>query len=416
MYHMIYFETRNKGDSYMPRAIWILVIGMAINFTGASFLWPLNTIYLSQELGQSLTFAGIVLMFNGGANVIGNLLGGKLYDYIGGYKTIVLGVSITMVSAFLLVFFHSRLFAYIGLLIIIGFGSGIMVPCMYAMAGSVWPDGGRRPFNAMYVSQNVGVAAGSAIGGLLASYRFDFVFFGNGIMYLLFFVLAFCFFRNLPLNAGKVGITAVFEENIVEGNKKRMYALLLLSFGYLVCTLCYNQWSSTISVHTQSLGIPLQLYSILWTINGAMIVFCQPFIKFFIDRWFHSLKSQMIVGIIIFAASFLVLAQAKTFSFFVFSMVVITIGEMFVWPAVPTVASHLAPEGQEGFYQGIVNSFGAGGRLLGPVVGGFIADLYGMTVLFYVVVVMFLLPFITTLIYDRRLHDSITEKKAVSNE
>lgn len=76
----------------MPRTLWLLVIGMFINVTGASFLWPLNTIYIHQHLGKSLTAAGFVLMLNSGANVLGNLFGGYLFDKIGGFKTVVLHV------------------------------------------------------------------------------------------------------------------------------------------------------------------------------------------------------------------------------------------------------------------------------------------------------------------------------------
>ena len=68
----------------MPKALWLLVLGMAINVTGSSFLWPLNTIYIHDILGKSLSVAGLVLMLNAGASVIGNLTGGYLFDKIGG--------------------------------------------------------------------------------------------------------------------------------------------------------------------------------------------------------------------------------------------------------------------------------------------------------------------------------------------
>lgn len=74
----------------MPRALWLLIIGMAVNVIGSSFLWPLNTIYIHDYLGKSLSVAGIVLMLNAGATVIGNLFGGNLYDKLGGYKSILL--------------------------------------------------------------------------------------------------------------------------------------------------------------------------------------------------------------------------------------------------------------------------------------------------------------------------------------
>ncbi len=53
----------------MPKSLWLLVIGMMVNVTGSSFLWPLNTIYLHDHLGKTLSMAGIVLMLNAGASV-----------------------------------------------------------------------------------------------------------------------------------------------------------------------------------------------------------------------------------------------------------------------------------------------------------------------------------------------------------
>src|SRR5690625_5935061 len=72
----------------MPKSIWLLVIATTINVTGASFLWPLNTIYMHNELGRSLAFAGFILMFNQAASIAGNLIGGALFDKIIAYKTI----------------------------------------------------------------------------------------------------------------------------------------------------------------------------------------------------------------------------------------------------------------------------------------------------------------------------------------
>ncbi len=75
----------------------------------------------------------------------------------------------------------------------------------------------------------------------------------------------------------------------------------------------------------------------------------------------------MLLGIIIFTVSFIVVAYAETFKMFVVAMVIVTFGEMFLWPAIPTIANQLAPKGREGFYQGVVNSSATIGRMLGPI-------------------------------------------------
>ena len=44
-------------------------------------------------------------------------------------------------------------------------------------------------------------------------------------------------------------------------------------------------------------------------------------------------------------SSFLVTSFAHHFAIFVVGMVILTFGEMFVWPAVPTIANKLALKG-----------------------------------------------------------------------
>jgi MFS family permease len=394
----------------MPKALWLLVIGMVINVTGASFLWPLNTIFIHQELGKSLSVAGLVLMLNAGAGVIGNLVGGRLFDRIGGYKTILLGISITMVSAFTLAFYHSWIY-YVVLMVGLGFGSGVTFPSMYAMAGSVWPEGGRKAFNSIYVAQNLGVAVGAALGGLVASIRFDYVFFANGFMYILFFFIAFFGFKNMKVDRSESRQTSILEQGVVIENKARFKALLILCIGFIICWIAYVQWQTTISVHTQALGISLSQYSLIWTVNGALIVLGQPLISLLIKKWFHTLKGQIYFGLAVFMVSFFILAQAEVFMIFVVAMIILTIGEMFVWPAVPTIAHQLAPKGKAGFYQGVVNSVATGGRMIGPFFGGVVVDLFGMQALFYGLMLIFMIGFVSTYIYDRHLQETVVPKQ-----
>ncbi|MGV2941767.1 MDR family MFS transporter [Mesobacillus sp. LC4] len=387
----------------MPRALWLLVIGMAVNVTGSSFLWPLNTIYINDHLGKSLSVAGVVLMLNSAASVIGNLFGGSLFDKIGGYKSIILGISITIVALLGLTFWPGWP-QYIFFLTLVGFGSGIVFPAMYAMAGSVWKEGGRKAFNAIYVAQNLGVAIGAALGGLVASYSFQLIFMANAAMYLIFMMIAIIGYRRIDTRAAKQ--TNVLQENGTVKSHTKLYALLVLAIGYLLCWVGYVQWQTTIAAYTQELNISLNQYSILWTINGALIVLGQPVVNRLIKPFQNKLKLQIIIGMVIFMVSYAVAAGAQAFSGFVAGMVILTIGEMLIWPAVPTIANDLAPKGREGFYQGIVNSTATGGRMIGPLMGGILVDLYGMPMLFAILIALMFIGIFTTVIYDRKLKET----------
>lgn len=379
----------------IPKSVWWLVIGMALNITGSSFLWPLNTIYMKQELGKSLTVAGLVLMINSFGMVIGNLLGGSLFDKLGGYKTILIGTFTCLFSTTLLNFFHGWPW-YAVWLVMLGFGGGMIIPAIYAMAGAVWPNGGRQTFNAIYLAQNIGVAVGAAMGGFVAEFSFNYIFLANLIMYIVFALVAVTQF-NIEVKA-KVKYPTHLD---ITGkkNKARFISLVLICAMFAICWVAYIQWESTIASFTQSINISMAQYSVLWTINGIMILVAQPLIKPILYLLKGNLKKQMFVGIIIFMLSFFVTSFAENFTIFVVGMIILTFGEMFVWPAVPTIANQLAPDGKQGQYQGFVNSAATVGKAFGPFLGGVLVDAFNMRMMFIGMMILLVFALVLLMIF-----------------
>lgn len=398
----------------LPRSMWILLSGMMINMIGSSFLWPLNTIYLHDYLGKSLSLAGFVLMLNSLASVIGNFLGGYLFDKIGGYKSVLIGAIISLGSLIGLTLFHGWPH-YAVFLIIVGFGSAIVNPAMYALAGATWKEGGRSTFNAMYVSANVGVAIGTAACGYIASLSIVYIFPANMLLYVVFFFIVIFGFKRL---AGDADVTARPARKMagkgIERLSKSIIALTIVSIGYVIAHIAYSQWQTTIATYTQEINISLEQYSLLWTTNGALIVFGQPFIAFINRTVTKKLKSQIMVGYIIFMAAFFIASKSISFTGFLTAMIILTVGEMFVWPAIPAIANDLAEPGRSGFYQGFVNGAATIGRMIGPVLGGVVVDYFDMSALFTLLLALFIIAIVSTLIYDRGLF--YKEKRSKTTE
>lgn len=391
----------------MPKSIWLLVIGMLVNNIGSSLIWPINTIYMHDHLGQSLTVAGLILLINSGEGVLGSLIGGYLFDRIGGYKSIMLGIGITTLALTGLTFWHGWPH-YVIFLTIMGFGSGIVFPSMFAMVGMLWPEGGRRGFNTMYIAQNVGVAIGPALAGPIAQFSFTYIFMSNLAMYIIFFMIAFFGYRNLETHT--LSRKKEEREDLVKDNengkrkdKATFYSLLIVSSVFLLATIAYSQWASTMSTHMQGLGISLQEYGLLWTINGLIIITIQPLVSPILNRYEHKIKKQLVIGVIIMMLSFVVIQFAERFTIFAVAMVIITLGEILVWPAIPAIASRLSPKGLEGMYQGIVTSAGSIGRMIGPFFGGIMVDQFNMEILVWVLCLIFIIAIIPCLLYDRPL-------------
>jgi len=296
------------------------------------------------------------------------------------------------------------------MLVTMGFGSGVLVPAVFAMAASVWPEGGRRTFNSIYVAQNFGVALGAALAGFIADFSFSYIFIANASLFAIFYLIVIFNFKKMEADRDPQSYTTVLSQGLQIKNKSSFIALMILSSGFLVAWVAYSQWQTTIASHTQDIGISLNQYSLIWTVNGLLIILGQPLIKL-VTKLITSTKTQIVVGNTIFIFSFAYLLIAESFAHFVTGMIILTIGEMLVWPAVPTIASELAPKGRQGFYQGFINSTGTAGRMLGPVYGGLIADHFEIQILFFSLIFLLLIPYISIWILKR-----FEKKVAQSNE
>lgn len=69
-------------------------------------MWPLTTMYMHNYLHQTLTTAGMVMLFMSIAMMAGNYVGGWLFDHWSQYRTALIGVGLSTLAIFLLIFIH----------------------------------------------------------------------------------------------------------------------------------------------------------------------------------------------------------------------------------------------------------------------------------------------------------------------
>lgn len=381
-----------------PTIVWYLGIGCFINVGGLSLLWPVNTLYIHSELHQTMTVAGIVLMGYSGAGFIGNLLGGYLYDKFGALRVLQWSLLVSVLVILVPVLMHSWL-AYIVVMLVFGISCAVPFPVLNAMAGHAWPQGGRRAFNFLYVANNLGVAVGTAAGGFLAETSFASVFIGIAVTYGLFMVLLATVFRK-PFQ--KLHLIHRVERNGRETRLERSVlpwgSLALLFVAFILAWSVYVQWQSTISVYMQSLGDSLSSYSILWTMNGLLIFFSQPLVSWVVQRY-PKLSYHMLIGSCLYLLSFALLLCSHVYVSFLFAMVLLTLGEIFVWPAVPAAVSQVCPPERLGLLQGMVGSAATFGRMLGPLWGGLVYDRLSMHGVFVWSLGILLLPLLMFIFY-----------------
>lgn len=342
-------------------------MGYLITNTGSSFIWPLTTIYMHETLGEPLTTAGIVLFFNSMFIVVGSAVGGRLFDKWREDITILAGIGLMTLATFGLIFWHGWP-AFPILLIISGFGSGVVITCVNGFATRIHTKRASYIFNVMYFISNLGLVFGTLGVGIFLPLGIQYIFAIAFAMYLLFFIIAFFEYRGKNRERKAVRIKQAKDKMQIGA------PVLTVLLTLIIIWIFYEQWQSNISAFMLDEGLKISDYSFLWTVNAILIVAFQPVLTFFDDWLAKHLHGRLYVGFALIGGSFLILPFAHQYWVFIVTMGVLTLGEITALPAVSTFVDLTAPEHQKGRFQGLVQGCAATGRALGPLIGALVIE------------------------------------------
>lgn len=347
---------------------WVALASL-LNNTGAAFLWPLTTMYMHNYLHESLTTAGIVMLFISICMMASNYLGGWLFDHWDQYKTAVLGVSLSTLAIFALIFEHGWPWFAV-LMMLNSFGDGMNMTIVNSYGSLVSAHSSRYVFNYIYMAYNVGVVIGTLAVGVLLPISVVLVFSVAAVFYgLLMLVVIFALNVQVKLPAKAA---AVKRSQATRSHHRILVLIWLILINYTTIHLSYSLWESVMAVHMTNMGIPFYAYSLLWTLNGVLIIVGQPLVNKLSP--YIKLSNQIMVGLLIFASSFLLLIFARSLWAFALDFVILTVGEMTSFAGLPAWISQLTTVNETGHYQGLLNITMSIGRAIGPLYGGFVID------------------------------------------
>lgn len=351
---------------------WLL-LGMFLGSIGNSFVWPLTTIYIHDQLHESLTVSGIVLLFYSGANVVGSYISGLLFDRANPRKLMISGTILATVVMAVMIFFNGWPMYGI-LLTAIGFFNGWIITMVNSFATRSGRDG-RYVFNMLYFANNLGMVIGTTIVGPLYQYAHGNVspmFLITTILYTMFSIVVIVFFKDSQQTAATE--TKQDEQSTsVKLPAANLWINWIFFVALVVIWTMYEQWASNLSVFMTNQGISMTKYSLLWTLNGILIVIFQLGITW-LNRWIDRPYLQVFIGMFTIGFSFVLLLAAHSYAWFVAAMVVLTIGEATALPTMPAIVNSLSPADVKGKYQGILNAFASAGKAIGPLFGGLVIE------------------------------------------
>lgn len=379
---------------------WVALASL-FNNTGAAFLWPLTTMYMHNYLGQTLTTAGIVMLFMSLAMMAGNYSGGWLFDHWSQYRTALVGVSLSTLAIFLLIFIHGWPW-FAALMMLNSFGDGINATIVNSYGSLVTDHPSRYVFNYIYMAFNIGVVIGTLLVGVLLPISVVVVFAVATVFYVLLTILVIMTF-NVRFVLPRRTMDAHVQNKAQSPLHHRLITLVwLILLNLVTIHLSYSLWESVMAVHMTNMGIPFYAYSMLWTLNGVLIIIGQPLVNKLSP--YIRLSTQIIVGIAIFALSFLLLVFARNLLAFTLDFVVLTIGETTSFAGLPAWIAQLTDVNEAGHYQGLLNITISVGRAIGPLYGGYVIEQGNYQILFISVFLMMIITLTIVLSYLIHIH------------
>ena len=370
--------------------LWLLILNITFNLV-MGFILPVNTIFIHKNLHESLVTAGFTLMVYSAFMMIGNALGGVMFDRFSKRGTLYIGYAISILSL-LGMSVHHIWPTYAIMLFILGFGMGLVYTAVNAYTAFIaeqMSGNSRVIFNNMYLAANIGIAVGSTAVGFIFKWSIFFTFF---IPMLLFVVsgVILLFKANLldtvHEHDDSVGHSYMSSDTVdpkIEiGASRFNLNLIVICASIFIAWLGYSQWDSNMSAYMLNQGYSTREYGLVFTINAASLLIIQPVMNRVVSKIFKLLKYQIFLGTVIMGLSFLLLPGAKSYLAYVMSMLVLTIGESMVFPTIPALLSKMSTNKNRGTFQSFYSIFGSLGRAIGPYAGSLIVTALSFSSLF----------------------------------
>ncbi len=371
------------------RELWLITIGHGLTH------WYPATFYLllpliGAELGLSYSQIGLVISCQYVAAAIANVPGGVLVDTVG-RKGLLMAVSLFWVGfPYLLIGFTHSYPMLLVCIALVGFGNSLWHPSAIPTLGQRYPERKGLVLSLHGMGGNVGDAvAPVVIGAALAVFSWREVVVMNVVPGLVIALLMLAFLGTLQLGAttragaGREPESQSFVDYL-KGLRLlfRNRSLVLLSTGSSFRTMTQATLLTFLPVYlAHELGYsPVWVGACLFALQAAGFA-AAPIAGHLSDRWG---RKSILVGSMLTSAVVLALMAVSGGSPLFIGLIAVL--GFFLYATRPVIQAWLletTPRNMGGSSIGVLFGAQAVGGALGPLLGGMLADRYGLLATFY---------------------------------
>ena len=355
------YKTSFKG---LSKETWLLSFIMLVNRSGTMVL-PFMTLYLtSKEMHRSLSDAGTVMGLFGLGAILGAFFGGKFSDKIGFYKvqliTLFFGgilfITLGQIKSFPLICVFTFLLSFVN--------EGFRPANSSAVAFYSVPENRTRSYSLNRLSVNLGWAIGAALGGLIAAYDYELLFWIDGISNILAALLLFFLLKPTGVNLSETTkIPEVVIPKSAYKDKTYLWFIVLVTlFGF-----CFFQLFTTVPKYFRdNLLLSEKYIGFIMGLNGIIIVAIEMVLIYLLEQKNKNMFYIRIGSILCACAFFSLLLPGNGKTITLIMILFITIGEIMAMPFMTSFWIKRTNENNRGQYAALFTIAWGTGQTLGP--------------------------------------------------
>lgn len=344
---------------------------------------PFMTLYLtSPAMGYSIGKAGYVVGLFGLGAFSGAWFGGRLTDKIGYYPVQI----ITLIGGGILFIVLGQmkslglicLFTYL-----VSFVNEAFRPAnSTAIAFYSKEENRTRSYSLNRLAINLGWAVGGAMGGFIAKYNYQLLFWVDGITNIIAAGLMWFFLKKVDHKANQQ--TAAKNTPALPAHRDKIYLVFIVVTMLFAC--CFFQIFTNLPVYfKKDMHLSEPFIGFIMSLNGLIIVLLEMVLIYKLEG---RRKNHIYItgGMFLVGLSFLLLHVPGNVIFISLLMtVVITFGEMFSMPFMNSYWITRTQPSNRGEYAALYTMAWSVAQTVGPVGGAQLAEHYGFAVLWWVI-------------------------------
>ncbi len=377
-----------KDLRHLPRPVWIVAASQLVNRAGSMVLSFL-VLYLTRDRGFSAERAGFILFVYGVGAIVAGPIAGRLADRWG--PAPLMRASLLLSGAMLLLYpLAHAVPTIIAATVALAMLTEGFRPAAMSFFGEVVEPARRKSAFAVYrLAINLGMAIGPAIGGVLATISFRYLFLVDGATSLAaatVLALAALPLRIAGSDAARPGESTgpprVHLATAAHADPRFLFFLA----GVLPVTVIFFQHISSMPLFiVRNLGLSAATFGLLFSLNCLLIVVLEVPLNAVTAHWPH--RRTLAIGALLSGAGFGAMAFARDVWSLAATVVIWTFGEMLFFPASAAYATDIAPNERRGEYSGLYAMVFSLAFAIGPWAGTVVLEragartLWGLTFL-----------------------------------